>query len=235
MNIFKKLLFKIFIFIFIILILVSLTFLFLGYNYYSKSLEQKSLSNRVSDIKNDEDFVGFKDLSKSYIDAVIATEDHRFYEHGAIDFISIARAIFVNIKNKELQEGGSTITQQVAKNVCLSQEKSAIRKIAELFAAYDLEKNYSKNEIFELYVNTAYFGNGYYGIKQASNGYYNKEPKDLNLFESSMLAGIPNAPSVYAPTKNMDLATQRQKQVLDKMIKYGYINEKDVTNLNLTN
>ena len=127
----------------------------------------------------------------------------------------------------ELQEGGSTITQQVAKNVCFDQSKNAIRKIAEFFAAYDLEKNYNKKEIFELYVNTAYFVNGYYGIKQASEGYYNKEPKELNLSEASMLAGVPNAPSVYAPTKNPDLAEQRQAQVLKRMLEYGYISQED--------
>lgn len=233
MKIFRKVLFKILIFIFIILILLSSAFLFLGYDYYSKSLKEKSLSDRVIAVQNNNNFIKYKDLNQDYINAVIATEDHRFNEHGAIDIIAIARAIFINIKNGELQEGGSTITQQVAKNVCLSQEKSAIRKVAELFAAYDLEKNYSKNEIFELYVNTAYFGDGYYGIGQASKGYYNKLPKDLNLSEASMLAGVPNAPSVYAPTKNPDLAKQRQKQVLKRMVEYNYIAQEDVNNLKL--
>lgn len=233
MNLFKKTIFKILILIFIILAIISFIVLFLGYNYYSKSLKEKSLSDRVLEVKNDKNFVKFEDLSQYYINAVIATEDHRFYEHGPVDFIAITRAIYINIKNGEFQEGGSTITQQVAKNVCLSQKKSAVRKIAEVFAAYDLEKNYSKNEIFELYVNTAYFGNGYYGIGQASQGYYDKDPQDLTLYEASMLAGVPNAPSVYAPTKNMDLATQRQKHVLNKMLEYEYISQKDIDNLNL--
>lgn len=228
-----KFLKRLLLFIILIIILVSSIILFLSYNYYSKSLEEKSLSDRVLYIQNDNDFIKYEDLTQNYINAVIATEDHRFYDHGAIDFIAIMRAILVNIKNGEFQEGGSTITQQVAKNICLTQEKSVIRKVAELFAAYDLENNYSKDEIFELYVNTAYFGDGYYGIRQASQGYYNKEPKDLNLSEASMLAGIPNAPSIYAPTKNIDLATQRQKQVLNKMIKYGYITEQNLDNLNL--
>ena len=232
MKIFKKILTSILIFIFIILIIASSVFLFLGYDYYSKSLKEKSLSNRVLDVKNNTNFVKYEDLNKYYVNAVIATEDHRFNKHGAIDVIAIARAIFTNIKNGELQEGGSTITQQVAKNICLSQEKSAIRKVAELFAAYDLEKNYSKNEIFELYVNTAYFGNGYYGIGQASKGYYNKLPKDLNLSEASMLAGVPNAPSVYAPTKNPDLAKQRQKQVLSRMVEYNYITKEEANLVN---
>lgn len=137
------------------------------------------------------------------------------------------RAIFTNLKEGEFEQGGSTITQQVAKNVFFSQERTLARKLGEVFGASDLEKNYSKNEIFAIYVNTAYFGDGYYGIYDASKGYYNKEPKDLTLYEASMLAGVPNAPSIYAPTVNPELAKQRQKQVLNAMVKYGYISESD--------
>ena len=170
-------------------------------------------------------FVKFSDLAEDYRNAVIAVEDHRFYDHGPVDFIAIARALYVNLTNWELREGGSTITQQVAKNVIFSQEETFTRKLGEIFAAYDLEKNYSKNEIFELYVNTAYFGDGYYGIYEASYGYYNKAPKDLNLDEASMLAGVPNAPSVYAPTVNPDLAKKRQAHVLERMVENGYITQ----------
>ena len=227
MKIFKKL----FLCIFLILLLLISIFIFAGYSYYTKALNEKSLAKRVIDVTSDENFVEFDDLSSTYVDAVIAAEDHRFYEHGPIDFISIGRAFFTKLRKKELREGGSTITQQVAKNVCLTQEKSILRKIAELFAAYDLEKNYSKNEIFELYVNTAYFGDGYYGIKQAAEGYFYTTPDDLTLEEASMLAGIPNAPSIYAPTKNPDLANQRQNQVLNKMLKYGYITQEEFDSL----
>ena len=97
----------------------------------------------------------------------------------------------------------------------------------EVFAALEMESKYTKEEIFELYVNTAYFGSGYYGIYQASFGYYNKSPKDLNLDEASMLAGVPNAPSVYAPTVNLNLAKKRQYHVLNKMLEYGYITENE--------
>lgn len=93
--------------------------------------------------------------------------------------------------------------------------------------AFEIERNCDKNTILELYVNTSYFGSGYYGIKEAANGYYDKEPIDMNKYESSMLAGVPNAPSVYAPTKNPDLASQRQRQVLDKLVKYEYITEEE--------
>ena len=208
----------------IVLIVVACSIVFLiGQSYYSKALKEKPLLTRVEEITSKENFVKFEDMSSYYRNAVISVEDHRFYDHGPVDFIAIARAIFTNIKNGELQEGGSTITQQVAKNIVFSQEQSWVRKIGEIFAAYDLEKNYTKKEIFELYVNTAYFGDGYYGIYDASYGYYNKSPKDLNLDEASILAGVPNAPSVYAPTINPDLAKKRQYHVLNTMLEYGYI------------
>lgn len=219
MKFIKKLIISI-----ILLIIVACSIVFLiGQSYYSKALKQKPLLTRVEEITSKENFVKFEDMSSYYRNAVISVEDHRYYDHGPVDFIAIARAIFINIKNGELQEGGSTITQQVAKNIVFSQEQSWVRKVGEIFAAYDLEKNYTKKEIFELYVNTAYFGDGYYGIYEASYGYYNKSPKDLNLDEASMLAGVPNAPSVYAPTVNPDLAKKRQYHVLNTMLEYGYI------------
>ena len=199
----------------------------IGYDYYQEVLKEKSFQDRIAEIKNNEKFVSYDELSQDYINAVVAVEDHRFFKHGAIDLISIGRAIHINFSNQELIEGGSTITQQVAKNVFFTQEESIKRKSAELFASIDLEKNCSKEEIFALYVNTAYFGNGYYGIKEACDGYYNKEPKDLDLNEASMLAGVPNAPSVYAPTKNPDLARKRQQHVLRKMVEYGYITQEE--------
>ena len=131
----------------------------------------------------------------------------------------------------ELREGGSSITQQVAKNVYFTQEKTALRKIAEVFMALEIEKNYDKDEILELYLNTSYFGDGYYTIKDACKGYFDKELMQMTDYEAILLAGIPNAPSVYAPTKNPDLAKQRQMQVMEKMIKYGYLTEKEAENI----
>lgn len=217
--------------IILIIIIISLLFL-VGQIYYSYQLKQKPLITRVEEVTKKSDFVSFDDMSVNYRNAVIAVEDHRFYDHGAVDFIALARATFTNIKNKELQEGGSTITQQVAKNIVFNQEQTFLRKLGEILAAYDIEKNYSKKEIFEIYVNSAYFGNGYYGIGQASKGYYNKEPKDLTLDEATMLAGIPNAPSVYAPTVNPDLAKKRQTHVINSMLEYGYISKEEALAIN---
>lgn len=227
MKFIKKLLIAI---ILLVLIICSIVFL-IGHSYYSRALNEKPLINRIEEVTSQENFVKFEDMSTYYRNAVISVEDHRYYDHGPVDFIAIARAIFTNIKNGELQEGGSTITQQVAKNVVFNQEPTWIRKVGEVFAAYDLEKNYTKKEIFEIYVNTSYFGDGYYGIYQASYGYYNKSPKDLNLDESSMLAGVPNAPSVYAPTVNPDLAKKRQCHVLNTMLEYGYITKDEALSI----
>ena len=227
MKLFKKILV-----VLLILILVADTVCFIiGYSTYSKALDEKPLITRIEEIENSDNFITFSKLPKNYLNAVVAVEDHRFYDHGPIDLIAIARAIWVNVTNWELREGGSTITQQLAKNVVLSQEETASRKLGEVIAAFDIEKNYSKDEILTLYVNTCYFGDGYYGIYEASMGYYNKEPKDLNLDEASMLAGVPNAPSVYAPTVNPDLARKRQEHVLEKMVEYGYITQEEANSI----
>ena len=203
----------------------------LGYSAYSSALKEKPLLTRIEEVTSNEHYTSFDNLSEDYRNAVVAVEDHRFYDHGAVDPIGIARALWVNVTNWELQEGGSTITQQLAKNVVLSQEETASRKLGEIICAFDIEKNYSKDEILALYVNTCYFGDGYYGIYEASMGYYNKEPKDLNLDEATMLAGVPNAPSVYAPTVNPDLAKKRQEHVLNKMVEYGYISQEEANSI----
>ena len=161
-----------------------------------------------------------------YQNAVIAVEDHRFEKHGGIDIIGTCRAIVTNITSFSLVEGGSTITQQLARNLYFTQEQSFTRKIAELLVAFDLEKNYSKDQILELYINTIYFGEGYYGIKEACEGYFDKEPMDMTFDEMTLLAGIPNAPSVYSLNANPDLAKQRQQHVINAMKEYGYIEQR---------
>lgn len=223
---------RLLLFILIIIVLVSSFIIFNGYSMYKNAISEVSLDKKVSNIRNDVNFVKIDDVPKYYGEAIIAVEDHRFKEHGAIDIISIGRAVVSNIQAKELNEGGSTITQQVAKNLYFITEKNFVyRKIAEIFLAFDLENNYSKDEILELYFNTIYFGEGYYGVREASKGYYKKEPKDLTLYEASMLAGIPNAPSVYAPTVNPDLAKSRQGKVIRSMVEYGYLSQEEANKL----
>ena len=224
MKLIKKLIFLLLIAIIIIFSVVALN----GKKMYDEKISKMSLQDTIAEIESNKNYVKLEDLPDDYKNAVIAVEDHRFKKHGAIDLIAIGRAFWINVTNFELREGGSTITQQVAKNIFFISEDDALtRKSAEIFAAFDLEKNYSKDKIFELYVNTIYFGDGYYCVAEASRGYYKKEPKNMNRNEASMLAGIPNAPSAYCPTKHLDLAKKRQNQVLDKMVRYEFITAKE--------
>ncbi|MBQ9658224.1 MAG: transglycosylase domain-containing protein [Clostridia bacterium] len=202
-----------------------------GYEKYKTAINEIAIEQKIEEIKSNKTYTTLEEMPKIYKDAVVATEDRRFYDHTGIDIISLGRAIFTDIRKKELAEGGSTITQQLAKNSYFTQEASATRKIAEVFMAQQYEKNCSKDEILEYYLNTCYFGDGCYSVKEASKKYFEKEPLEMSDYECIMLAGIPNAPSVYAPTKNPDLAMQRAKQVLYKMKKYGYLTEEQVNKI----
>ena len=217
----------------IILIVLSILALLIGQGYkmYKEAISTMPLSQKVESIKSQKDYTSLSEIPKIYTVAVISVEDHRFEKHHGIDVIAIARAAFNDIRTMSFVEGGSTITQQLAKNMYFTQEKKITRKIAEVFMSYEIEKNYSKDEILELYVNTIYYGNNYYNIKSASLGYFDKLPKDLNSSECTMLAGIPNAPSLYNPKATTKLAKQRQKQVIQKMIKYGNLNKEDVNKI----
>lgn len=212
---------------FLALLAITLGIIFNGYNMYKDALSSVPLKEKVESIQKKENYTKLEEIPHIYIDAVISVEDHRFYTHNGIDIVSIGRAIVNDIKAMDFVEGGSTITQQLAKNIYFTQEKKLTRKIAEVFMAFELEKNYEKDEILELYLNTSYFGDGYYTAKEAAKGYFNKELKDMTDYESILLAGIPNAPSVYSPTKNPELAKKRQKQVINKMIEYGYLTQEE--------
>lgn len=211
----------------LILIILSILAIYIGQGYkmYKNALDDKPLEEMVQEIRSQKSYTKISNIPDIYKDAVIAVEDHRYYDHKGIDIIAIGRALLNDIRARELIEGGSTITQQLAKNMYFTQDKTLTRKIAEVFMAKKIENNYNKEEILELYVNYIYYGSGYYDIKSASLGYFDREPQDLTEGESIMLAGIPNAPSVYNPKVSPRLARERQKQVIDKMIKYGKLSE----------
>ena len=215
-----------------IILIFGLILYIAGDNMYKNALAGKSLEDVIAEIQSDPNYVEYEDLPQNYINAVIAVEDHRFREHGAIDLIAIARAIYVNISTFSFREGGSTITQQVAKNIFyITEDNPVVRKSAEILTSFDLEDKFTKNDILELYVNTIYFGDGYYGIEEACQGYLNKDATEMTLADSTMMAGIPNAPSVYAPTVNPDLTRDRQEKVISSMVEYNYISETDANNL----
>ena len=223
-----KTFFKIILAIFVVCFSIGIFVVGSGYDMYKDALDNMPLSQKIDEIKYDENYTSIDKLPKIYLDAVVAVEDHRFYKHFGIDIIAIGRATINDIKAFKLVEGGSTITQQVAKNLYFIEDTNVFRrKIAEMFMAIDIENKYSKEDILELYINTIYFGDGYYGIKEACKGYLNKEPKDMTLSESTMMAGVPNAPSVYAPTVNKELCKQRQNKVISSMVENGYISKEE--------
>ena len=227
MKLFKKILIIATIIIFVILAFLGIN----GYILYQDTIKEISLENKVNEIRQDPNFTQLSNVSSDFKNAMIAVEDHRFYKHCGVDFIGTLRAIFINISTGKLQQGGSTITQQLSKNMYFSNNDNIIRKIAEIFVSLDLERNYSKDEIFELYINHIYYGDGYYCISEASNGYFNKSPIEMSQYESTLLAGVPNAPSIYAPTLNLNLAEQRQNRVLNAMLKNGYLTQDEVNSI----
>lgn len=206
-------------------VLVTGFFAIKGAVLWSNAKKELSIAQAAENFQTAENFASYEELPQFYIDAVISTEDRRFFSHGGINVKSIIRAALYDIKNQTLEQGGSTITQQLAKNVWFSQEKRLERKFAEVWAAFDLEKELEKNEIFELYANTIYFGSDYYGITDAAAGYFGKTPAELSEYECAMLAGIPNAPSVYSLDESPELAQQRLDQVLNSMLANGKITE----------
>lgn len=189
----------------IILFLAALTFLgyygYRGYVMYQDTMEEKSLTVRVEELRSKDNYVKLEQISSIYQELVIESEDKRFYQHGPVDYIGLARAMVTNVVTMSFKEGGSTIIQQLAKNLCLSFEKSLDRKIAEVFIAQKLEDDYTKDEILEMYLNITYLGEGNYGIKEASNYYYNIEPIELNEEQAKVLVKTLKAPSVYNPSK----------------------------------
>ena len=200
-----------------------------GYGLYKNAVQEESLEEKVAEIRSQENFTSLEDMPETYVQAVVSVEDHRFYDHFGLDLIAIGRAVVNDIKAGRYVEGGSTITQQLAKNLCFSQEKTMNRKAAEVFLALELEQKYTKDEILELYVNSIYFGDGYYSVGEASEGYFGKPASEMNDYECTLLAGVPNAPSKYAPSKNLALAEKRQQKVISRMEACGYITEEETT------
>ena len=181
-------------------------------------------------IKSIPNYVTLDKIPNFLTQAVVAVEDTRFYKHKGFDFVGIARAAFVNLEAGEIQEGASTITQQTVKNLFLTNDQTFARKAEELFIAVNMEKNFDKDKIMEIYLNVIYFGSDFYGIHDAAQGYFGKDPAELTIAECAMLAGVPNAPSVYSPYVDFHKAKQRQLVVIDAMEKVGVISKKEAEN-----
>ena len=172
------------------------------------------------------DYVGYDEIPARAVEALLAIEDTKFFEHHGINPDAIFRAIIKDIKARKFVEGASTITQQLVKNMVLSREKKLMRKIKEMLIAFKVESELSKEEILERYFNQVYFGHGYYGIKTAAQGYFHKPLSQLSLKEIAILVGLPRAPSYYDPTKNYAEAMKRADRVLTRMHELGWIDDR---------
>ena len=198
-----------------VLVVIGGTLAVQGWQLYRATAAQKPVASLYEEISARPGFATCDQLPQTYIDAVIAVEDSRFEQHHGIDPAAIVRALWADLRTRSMAEGGSTLTQQLAKNELFTQEKRMARKTAEMFAARDIERYYSKQQIFEMYAGSCYFGNQWYGVAQAAQGYFGKSPQELTSAECVVLAGLPNAPSVYAA--NGELARKRALVVVDRM------------------
>lgn len=183
--------------------------------------------NLISTIHANENRLPVKiaQVPKNLQNAFVATEDARFFSHHGIDPIGILRAIWVNLRHDGVAEGGSTITQQLARNAFLTQDRTLKRKIQEAMLALKIEQHYTKQEILEMYMNQIYFGQGAYGVQTAAKVYFGKNVQDLSLAQCAILAGLPQSPNYYSPFNNVKAAKARQEVVLGQMVKYGYIDQ----------
>jgi len=233
-----KFLFKSGIFLFLSFIVVILG-LYL-YAYLSPKLELKTAGQfylydgadeLVYQGSSTSKWVDLENINYNLINAVISIEDKNFYEHHGFDYLRIAKAMYLNIKNGKITQGASTISQQYVKNIYLDFASTWERKIEEAFLTLELEVHYSKDEILEGYLNTINYGQGNYGVANASRYYFNKEPIDLTLEEALILAGIPNSPGYYNPVANYELSIKRAKMVGRSMVQNGYITEEQFDSL----
>ncbi len=192
-----------------------------GYVMYKDVTDGTDIPSMIAEIRASESFVTVDELPPLYKQGVIAVEDSRFYMHNGLDYISIAKAAIRNGVSFSMTYGGSTITQQLAKNLFFTFEKKLERKFAEAYMAPFLEHMLTKDEILELYVNVIDFGNRYTGIYEAAIGYYGKHPHDLDPYECAMLIGVPNAPDFYSPAVDPVLAEKRREVVIEKLVETG--------------
>lgn len=220
---------KFFRLVIIILLIAVGVLVYFGYDKYLSAIDEMPLEEKIAEVQAQEHYTEIDEISKTFVNAMVAVEDRRFFRHSGFDPKGTLRAVWVDIKTRSLAEGGSTITQQLAKNLYFPQDGTPSRKLAEIFMALKLEREYSKNEILELYFNVIYYGKGCYNIYDASRTYFKKTPAKLTDYEATMLAGLPNAPSVLSG--NSELAATRQKKVLKSMLEVGYITEREMNEI----
>ena len=224
-------------FLIILIFIIAITFSYVIYNTLSVKLDENAVIKQKARVALTDKYgnpltseylyryIPYEDISSNVINAFVALEDKRFFTHKGIDYYRTAGALAHNIKSGRIKEGGSTITQQLAKNTMLSSEKTLSRKIKEMSLARKIEKEFSKEEILEMYLNAIYYGNGIYGIDSACHNYFGKEPCELTPAEGAILAGIVKNPSRYSPDKDSQAVSERKNLVLKLMLNQNYITE----------
>ena len=185
--------------------------------------------NTISVLKGEKDvyYISYDEIPKDAIDAIISIEDKKYFDHDGVDYKAIARAAYVMFRDKQMTQGGSTITMQLARTIFLNNEKNWQRKVEEIFIASELERKYSKEQILEFYLNNVYFANGYYGLEAAAKGYFSKDISELDLAEICYLLAIPNSPTYYDPVVNPDNTKSRKDRIIDAMVADGKLSEKE--------
>ena len=198
-------------------VICGLVFFAIAYLYKVELYRDVSLETKVTRIQEKDNYISDESIADCFLEAVVSIEDHRFYKHNGFDIISFTRAMFANIESGKYSQGGSTITQQLAKNLYLSSSKNIFRKAVEILIAMNLEKTYEKNEILELYSNVIYYGKDSFGVYDASYAFFNKSPKNLTHAEAAYLAGLTQSPTLYSSNENF--ALESRDLVLDAMVR----------------
>lgn len=216
--------------LFLVLIIASIG-LFFGEGYKSYQELSPSVSSIVEQVESNAHFVAYENLPEDLLHATVAIEDRRFYSHGGIDYIGLARGIVSQFDSSLLRSGGSTITQQLAKNLYSKFDSGLEWKATEFYVAKYLENHYTKNEILTLYVNVINYGNNFIGIYEASMGYFQVEPSQLDISQCTLLAGIPQSPSNYELFNHYESAKKKQYSVLQAMSECGYISDDEIDDI----
>lgn len=223
----KKFIGKLLLVIVLLILICAVALTGLGYKEYKSSINETSITTKVNELRAKNNYVTLDNISVNMQNAMVAIEDKRFYSHGAFDLYSLCRAVVVSYVQQTGKQGGSTLTQQLAKNFYYLNNSNGVRKISEAFIAQDIENNYTKKEVLEMYLNIVYFGDDHYGIYEAAKGYFNVLPSQLDVAQAAMIAGMPQAPSIYALSNNNKISYDRQHQVLKCMLDQGYINNNE--------
>ena len=225
----KKVLKLLLVSVLLVIVTGSGLLIYRGHSEYEALVKEHPLEEMISPARSDSDYTKIEDISSYLLDATVSVEDKNFYSHGGVDLAGVGRAVLSNLLGIGEPSGGSTISQQLCKNLyALFYDNTLTRKITEAFLTYDLEGCCNKDEILELYVNVINYGDGHIGIREASIGYFGKEPSQLTLDEASLLAGIPQSPANFQLSDHMEEARAKQGIVLEAMVREDKITQQEM-------